>query len=280
MADHPPKDKRRRQNRDSQRRFRKLHFFSEVIEKLMVVGERNKIRRFWSIASPTQVESPITSPAPWLSSSSSVSSEHTTSFIPSDDSSLLSPDSLPQLSNEWTDARGFPTTAHREDVLYRETQHYNRADSVPQMNLPPFALEELSVASTNRDTPYHQQRDIGPAGQAAGSNMDVVFSPISLLNTDLQINIEPSRPSRPEEVLRPCRRTSASRAEKMISDVENLYEFGVTLSIFPQDLSLRNALKKMKERFRSLVNIEVPFDQRDEVNNMYEGSSQESDSDK
>jgi hypothetical protein len=110
--------------------------------------------------------------------------------------------------------------------------------------------------------------------------MDVVFSPISLLDADLQINMEPSRPSRPEEVLRPCRRTSASRAEEMISDVENLYEFGVTLSIFPQDLSLRNALKKMKERFRSLVNIEVPCDLRDAVNKMYEGSSQDSDSDK
>ena len=97
--------------------------------------------------------------------------------------------------------------------------------------------------------------------------MNVAFSPISLLDADLQINIEPSRPSQPEEMFRPCRRTSASRAEKMISDVENLYEFGVALSIFPHDLSLRNALKKMKERFRSLVNI-VPCDQRDAVNNM------------
>jgi hypothetical protein len=226
------------------------------------------------------VESPITSPAPWFSSSSSVSSEHATSFIPSDDPSLLSPESLHQLSNEWTSARGIPTTTHREDVLYRETQHYDRADSVTQMNLPPFALEELSVASTDRNTPYHQQQDFGSVRQAAGSNMDVVFSPISLLDADLQINMEPSRLNRSEEVLRPCRRTSASKAEKMILDVENLYEFGVTLSIFPQDLSLRNSLKKMKERFRSLVNIEVPCDQRDAVNNMYEGSSQDSYSDK
>jgi hypothetical protein len=61
----------------------------------------------------------------------------------------------------------------------------------------------------------------------------------------------------------------------MISDVENLYEFGIRLSIFPEDPMLRKSLKRMKERFRNLVQSESSCDQRD----MYEDSTSETDVD-
>lgn len=105
----------------------------------------------------------------------------------------------------------------------------------------------------------------------------MLLSPISLLGADVRMSMEPSKPNRPEKMPQShrARRKSGSRAEQMISDVENLYEFGISLSILPEDPLLRKSLRRMKERFRSLVKLEVSCDQRD----MYEGSSSETDSD-
>ncbi|KAH8587735.1 hypothetical protein B0O99DRAFT_732785 [Bisporella sp. PMI_857] len=265
MANEQPMDKRRRQNRDSQRRFR----------------ERNKTRHSWNIPSAKQIGPLITSAAPPVSHSSIASSEHATLYISSDRPSLLSSESLPQASNEWMGAREIPTATTREDAFYRQTQHYNSPSSVRQMSLPlfgtQFSLDELSMPNTNKDTSYHQQQDFGNIRQAVESDKDVVFSPVSL-DANLWTDMEPRRPTRPE-VFQPHKRTPVSRAEQMISDVESLYEFGVSLSIFPEDPSLRNALKRMKERFRSLVKTEVPSDQRSVVDDMHEGFSQDSDSD-
>jgi hypothetical protein len=146
------------------------------------------------------------------------------------------------------------------------------------MSLPPFStqfsLDEMSMQGANTDANYQQQQDFG---QATGGRKDVLLSPISLLGADLRMGMEPSKPSRPEEMLQShrARRKSGSRAEQMISDVENLYEFGISLSIFPEDPSLRKSLRRMKERFRNLVKLGVFCDQRD----MYEGSSSKTDSD-
>ncbi|UKZ46689.1 hypothetical protein TrVGV298_000896 [Trichoderma virens] len=43
-----------------------------------------------------------------------------------------------------------------------------------------------------------------------------------------------------------------SRAERMITEVEHLYNFGVCVGILPEDRDILTALRKMKKRFRSL----------------------------
>ncbi|KAK7965742.1 uncharacterized protein PG986_000019 [Apiospora aurea] len=88
-------------------------------------------------------------------------------------------------------------------------------------------------------------------------------------------------PPRPRPARRESGNTSMSQAEQMISDVEDLYEFGVKLSIFPQDVLLLRSLRKMRERFRSLVQPDYPHSMRStaEADDIDEDdSSQDSDS--
>jgi hypothetical protein len=191
---------------------------------------------------------------------------------------------LQRASLEWTDDKLIPTATHPGgDALYHQKQNYNSSSSAPQMSLSlfvtRFSLDEQSMPSPNTDTSYHQQQDFGPVMQASGSSKNAVLSPISLLDADLRINTETLRPTRPEGMLRPRRRTSPSRVEQMITDVENLYEFGVNLSIFPEDPSLHDSLRRMKGRFRSLVNLPASRGQRSADNDMYEGSLQDCDID-
>lgn len=44
-----------------------------------------------------------------------------------------------------------------------------------------------------------------------------------------------------------------SRAEKMISEVEKLYDFGVSIGILPEDREMQLALRRLKLCFRSLL---------------------------
>ena len=39
----------------------------------------------------------------------------------------------------------------------------------------------------------------------------------------------------------------------MITDVENLYDFGVNIGILPEDHDMQMSLRRMKLRFRSLL---------------------------
>jgi hypothetical protein len=39
----------------------------------------------------------------------------------------------------------------------------------------------------------------------------------------------------------------------MITDVEKLYDFGVSIGILPEDRSTKLSLRRMKSRFRSLL---------------------------
>ncbi|KAK5942581.1 hypothetical protein PMZ80_005146 [Knufia obscura] len=148
------------------------------------------------------------------------------------------------------------------------------------MSLPPlpvsFARGELSLPSTNDYTSLHQQQDLKPAGQVARNNKDdALASPsLPLPNVDQRMNLEPSITTRPQKRLPPRRRTS--RAEQMISEVEDLYEFGISLSLFPNDPVLRDSLRKMKRRFRALADMEGSCAQRSAVDDTSDGSCQES----
>jgi hypothetical protein len=114
-------------------------------------------------------------------------------------------------------------------------------------------------------------------GQATGNRKDVLLSPVSLLDSDERIGMVLTKPGRPDELICPhkTRRRSKSRAERMIKDVENLYEFGMRLAIFPEDPLLRKSLRKMKERFRQLARSGVSPDHRD----TYDSSTSQTDSD-
>jgi hypothetical protein len=229
-------------------------------------------------ATHEQVE-PVAVLSAQLSSNSSTSSEHTNSYISSDYQSLLPLESCSEGNNDWPSGNRIHI-AHRENSLYRESARNNGSNLLPQgqMSLPRFGTQfslegtSLQVADANGDYPQQQE-----FGQASGSRKDVLVSPISLLGPDERVGMELAKPSRPDELLslHRTRRTSVSRAERMIKDVENLYEFGIRLAIFPEDPLLRKSLRRMKERFRHLAKSGVSSDHRD----IYEGSSSQTDSD-
>jgi hypothetical protein len=244
-----------------------------------LVGERNKTRRSWSI--PNAAHGQLGSLGAFSisrgSNASSISSEHAHSYISGDNPSIPSLESCSEVTNDWPSSRA--QVALREDVLYRQTAQNNSPYPLPQgqLSLPPFstqfALDEISMHGANTNANYQQQHDLG---QAAGSRKDALLSPISLLGADGDMVMGSSKSSRPKEMHQShrVRRKSVSRAERMISDVENLYEFGISLSILPEDPSLRKSLRRMKERFRSLVKTGVFYDQRE-----LDESSSETDSD-
>lgn len=178
--------------------------------------------------------------------------------------------------------KSFPP-ANNDDVLYCPSQQYNGLNSVLQMTLPPFPIPfprgELSLPSTNGYTSLHQPQDFKSAGLAAHrtSKDGVIPSPpIPIADVDLQMNVEPSKPARHKKM--PQLQMPTSKAEQMISDVEDLYKFGISLSLFPEDPVLRDSLGKMKERFRSLVKMIGPYAYRSSVDDMSAGSCQDSDS--
>jgi hypothetical protein len=219
-----------------------------------VVGERNKTRRSWSITDSSQDQlEPLAASIAQSGSNSSSSSEHANSYISNDYPSLLSLESCSEGAHNWQSSR-----VHREDVLYRQTAHNDGANTLPQgqMSLPRFgtqiSLDGMSVQGPNVDASYQQHQDFV---QVTGGRKDALLSPISLLDADARMGAEPSKPSRSEEVLQShrTRRRSGSRAERMITDVESLYEFGIRLAIFPEDPLLRKSLRRMKERFRGLA---------------------------
>jgi hypothetical protein len=172
------------------------------------------------------------------------------------------------------------TNGRVTDVLFRQVAQNESSDSLPpgHMSLPrfnaQFAVNDISLQEAEPDAHFPTQRGFA---QTTGTRTDPLLSPISLLDADVRMNAEPLKQNQSKDTFRSRRpsRKSASRAEQMISDVENLYEFGIRLSIFPEDPMLRKSLKRMKERFRNLVQPESLCDQRD----MYEDSTSETDVD-
>lgn len=152
------------------------------------------------------------------------------------------------------------------------------------MSLPPlneqFPMHSISMNGENANA-GRQQEQQHDFGHTNASRKDGMVSPVSLLGADTRMGSEVSKPNRPQEFLlshpgQVVRRRSGSRAEQMISDVEKLYEFGISLSLFPEDPLLRNSLRRMKERFQSLVVLgDVSSGDRD----LYDGDSADRDSD-
>jgi hypothetical protein len=254
-----------------------------VVGNLTSIGERNRTRRFWSIPNANdhvQIEPTATLSIPNCPSSGKTLPEHANSYIPNDFPGLLSLGDCSDGNNEWP-SDGLHST-QRKDVLFRQVaQDDNTPNPLPpgQMSLPrfsaQFAVDDMSMQVA--DTDAHFQPQSGST-QRTGTCQDPLLSPISMLDADVQINTEPTRSNQRQGPLRTHnrpRRKSASRAEQMISDVENLYEFGIRLSIFPEDPMLRNSLRRMKERFRNLIHTDVSCDQRD----MHDVFSSETDGD-
>lgn len=269
-------DKRRRQNRDSQRRFR----------------ERNKTRRSNSWGNPTHSHGQHLAALDDLSASlgsntGNLSSEHPNAYISNDYQSLLSLKSCPEGYNDWSSNKA--QSSPREEVLYRHGAQSNSTNPLPsgQMSLPPlndqFPLHSISINGENANAgrQQEQQQQQHDFGRTSASRKDGMLSPISLIGADTRMGSEVSKPNQPQEFLishpgQWVRRRSGSRAEQMISDVEKLYEFGISLSLFPEDPSLRNSLRRMRERFQSLV---VLGDTSSGETVLYDGDSADRDSD-
>jgi hypothetical protein len=102
-----------------------------------------------------------------------------------------------------------------------------------------FSLDGISMQAPDANGEYSQQE----FGQATGNRKDVLLSPVSLLDSDERIGMELTKPGRLDELICPhkTRRRSKSRAERMIKDVENLYEFGMRLAIFPDEGAIPTA---------------------------------------
>ncbi|KAJ4356072.1 uncharacterized protein N0V89_004099 [Didymosphaeria variabile] len=270
-------EKRRRQNRDSQRRF--------------TAGERNKTRRSNSWGNPNsshgqQLAALDDLAASLGSDTGHLASEHPNTYISSEYQNLISLKECPEGYNDWSSNKAQSTP--REEVLYRHGAQSNGSNPLPggQMSLPPlneqFPLHCISISGENTNTARQQeQQQQHDFGHTSAGRKDGMVSPVSLLGADPRLGPEISKPNRPKEFLlshpgHTVRRRRGSRAEQMISDVEKLYEFGISLSLFPEDPLLRSSLRRMKERFQSLA---VLGDVSSGETDLYDGDSADRNSD-
>ena len=256
-------------------------------------GERNKTCCSISWDNPTSSHGQQLAALDDLSASLSsntgnLSSEHPNTYISNDCQNLLSLEGCPEGYNDWSSNKA--PSPPREEVLFRHGGQRNGPNPLPsgQMSLPslnePSPLHGISInggsVNTGRQQEQQQQQQ-QDFGHTSASRKDGMLSPVSLLGADTRMGSEVSKPNRSQESLLPhfgrrVRRSPGSRAEQMISDVEKLYEFGISLSLFPEDPLLRNSLWRMKERFQSLVVLgDVSLDKRD----LYDGDSADRDSD-
>jgi hypothetical protein len=149
--------------------------------------------------------------------------EHSNTYISNDYQSLLSLESFHEGYNDWSSNEAQPKP--HEEVL-----------PAGQMSLPrlsdTFAPLGISKDNENTNATYQeQQQQQQDLGQKRGSRSDGMLSLVSLLGTGMHMDLGALKPSRP-----PQRTRRRSRAEQMISDVERLYEFGVSLSLSPKIL--------------------------------------------
>ena len=261
-------------------------------------GERNKTWGSNSWGNPTTSHGQQLAALDDLSAllganTSNSSSEHPNTYILNDNQSLLALEGCPEGYNDWSSNK--PQSTPREEALYGHGAHSNGSNLLPsgQMSLPSldeqFPLHGISINSENPNTgrPQEQQPQPQPQQQKqhvirhpSTSKKNEILSPVSQLGANPRMgSSEVSKPNRPQASLqsqfeqRRVMRRSGSRAEQMISDVEKLYEFGISLSLFPEDPTLRKSLWRMKERFQSLVVLgDVSFGgERD--HHLYDGDS-------
>jgi hypothetical protein len=201
-----------------------------------------------------------------MPSTNSTSSGDTTSYISSHDSNLLGSNNLPPGG----------------EVSFGDSHSYNGSAPILDTSLPPLPISfprgELCLPSTTGYNSVHQLQDFNFTGHPGRSDEVAVLPgpPIPTQDVSLSPNVDTAKPVRNYGLHRRQRRTS--RAERMITDVEDLYHFGISLSLLPEDPLLLDALKKMKGRFRALVKLRDPCSQRSATDDTSDPSCLQSDS--
>ncbi|EFY97820.1 hypothetical protein MAA_06603 [Metarhizium robertsii ARSEF 23] len=162
--------------------------------------------------------------------------------------SLLSPPT----SDEWAGMSRLAVETHHQNGARGRMRHDYHDPSFAAHGMAhtasSFALEELTLPRTNMDLEHCEGHALGSVVQPdrCGSS-DVLLSPTSLADSNTIPNMEFEALAWPDSSI------PLSKADQMISNVENLHDFGVWLALFPEDPSLRKSLARIKERFRRLT---------------------------
>ncbi|KID82808.1 hypothetical protein MGU_09900 [Metarhizium guizhouense ARSEF 977] len=168
--------------------------------------------------------------------------------------SVLSPPS----SDEWAGMGRLAVETHHQNGAQGRMRHDYHDPSFAAHGMAhtasSFALEELTLPRTNMDLEHCEGHALGSVVQPdrCGSS-DVLLSPTSLTDSNTIPNMEGPEPAPFEALAWPDSGIPLSKADQMISNVENLHDFGVWLALFPEDPSLRKWLARIKERFRRLT---------------------------
>ncbi|KAI1756704.1 hypothetical protein F4782DRAFT_549204 [Xylaria castorea] len=268
MVDESPSEKRRRQNRDAQRRFRQRHSTQ------------------WSGSSQLGSSDVFQTWPPLSSSEALLQNDNSALFENTNDRAyaqygmhhpLLPP-------NSWGPGERInPGETNLRGELYRPPQDCTRLNSNVTTNLRPMPmpmpippLDKFPEMSTNKNIGHQQLEPSSNSANRGARGRESSAIPPSAI--DQPPSTELFRPTYPQRSYRSSSRTM-SRAEWMITKVEQLYEVGLDIGILPEDPELLWSLNRMKMHFRSLVNDNFVDNLDDSVNSRLEDSSQGSGTD-
>ncbi|KAI1733750.1 hypothetical protein F4680DRAFT_440667 [Xylaria scruposa] len=267
MVNESPTEKRRRQNRDAQRRFRQRHSTQ------------------WSGSSQLSPSNEFQAWPPLSSSASLLPNDNAGLFETTNDRAYarygMHHPLLPANSWDPGERRFNPEATDPRGEPRRLPQEPTRSDSHATTNLPNMPMlvpshEKSPGMSTNKNTGHQQLEESSSSANQGSRGREPSAIPASA--TDQSPHTELFRPNYAQRSYSSSSRRM-SKAEWMITKVERLYEVGLDIGILPEDPALLWSLNRMKTHFRSLVNDNYLDDLDDSVNSRLEDSSQGSGTD-
>ncbi|KAI1772540.1 hypothetical protein F4818DRAFT_444363 [Hypoxylon cercidicola] len=291
-----PSDKRRSQNRESQRRFREKRRkvqdapLTEEPERSPIIRKQSGFTTYSTAASasPRPVQpaivvntntatagAPATLPLPSSAHHNIEYADEWTTVSPSQQCEFQLPWS-PNCQFEVYDASNLEAlpVSSKEERKYRRRRELTSVDPVlvhntddiltrSQNDEPKNCNKSMPALAYKNMPPPPTTHHIGPA--------TVIDLSLSEHKKATITSSEEKTTNKKRSVAHPAHTTPAggsgsgsgssssigaeigiSRAERMITEVENLYAFGVTVGILPEDREVANVLRKMKMRFRSI----------------------------
>ncbi|KAJ0116899.1 uncharacterized protein J7T55_003313 [Diaporthe amygdali] len=264
-------EKRRRQNRDSQRRFSRaspkpIH---TVLPLSADAGQKHAKRTSDSNPRATAAAFPVWPP---LSPSESLLQNHNNNntFFETTNNRAYSQHSVhqPLMRGNVFQELELRDELHRPPPESTRPSS-NAANINPCMPIPP--LDSYSGIGADKSLGYPQQSlSLNTANRSTRGGEQ----PPSAI--DHSPSADSYTPAYSQPPRRPPGRT-ISNAECMITRVEQLYEVGVDIGILPEDPALPSSLHKMKARFRSVTSDRYTYD--DELDDLAMGGLEDSSQD-
>ncbi|KAI0452500.1 hypothetical protein F5B21DRAFT_483217 [Xylaria acuta] len=250
MSSSTAEDKRRLQNRESQRRYRKR-------QRMDSKNPNIDIMQHYQLRLPMNRDDVVPCPsttALWAGDSLD-SGDHVTGVFSSN-----------RVVRDFHDAEGGETSVRSQSCDSTQTRQSMNLSSLPAADRDSQRYDLVQAASTSRlgPTPSPVALPFAPEGY----NPQIVWNtpPASAYGTisgrERIIAVNPGHENR--STLNASRvamhqisvsRTPKvnSRAVEMITEVEKLYEFGVSIGILPEARDTKRLLNRMKHRFMSLT---------------------------